>query len=112
MTNVSHLLFVRESASPRHMMVKFGMTKLDDFVSICYPNWFVFIELICLLKLCMVSIVQSQKYLECTFDRGDLPCKLIPVGTTPPLQTISYITVDDVSMKPSMPLSDVTSISK
>ncbi|CAF1533237.1 unnamed protein product [Adineta ricciae] len=67
-------------------------------------------ELVCLLKLCLISIIQSQKYLECTFDRGDLPCKLIPIGITPPLQTISYITVDDPSVKPSMPLSDVTSI--
>ncbi|UJR32998.1 hypothetical protein I4U23_020460 [Adineta vaga] len=58
----------------------------------------------------MVSVIQSQKYLECTFDQGDFPCKFIPFGTAPELQSISLIMIDNPAVKPSMPLSDVTSI--
>jgi len=65
-----------------------------------------------ILELFMISVTQSQKYLECTFDVGDLLCKLIPIGTAPELEVISSITADNLSIDPLMPLSDVTSISK
>ncbi len=75
-------------------------------------NIIYFLVVIFILELFMISVTQSQKYLECTFDVGDLPCRLIPVGTTPELNVISFITVDNLSIDPLMPLSDVTSISK
>ncbi|CAF1410064.1 unnamed protein product [Adineta steineri] len=62
-------------------------------------------------KLFLISVIQSQKFLECKFDDGERPCRLNPVGlSTPELTLISTITLDNPSIDPIMPLSDVTSI--
>ncbi|CAF0746195.1 unnamed protein product [Adineta steineri] len=62
-------------------------------------------------KLFLISVIQSQKYLECKFDDGTEPCRLNPVGSSVPELTLtSTIILDNPSIDPIMPLSDVTSI--
>ena len=62
--------------------------------------------------LLAISVIQCKKYLDCTFDQGDLPCKLSPGGTSPELQIMSIVPIDNPSAATVIPLSDVTSISK
>ncbi|CAF0913576.1 unnamed protein product [Adineta ricciae] len=69
-------------------------------------------EVILIVILLAICVIQCQKYLDCTFDQGDLPCKLSPVGTSPELQVMSIVSIDNPSAVTVIPLSDVTSITK
>ncbi|UJR32950.1 hypothetical protein I4U23_020413 [Adineta vaga] len=70
------------------------------------------LEVIIIVSIWIIPVIESQKYLDCTFDQGDVPCRLNPVDTSPELQTISSIPIDNPLTANVLPLSDVTSITR